>query len=188
MTTATRLMTLDEFLAMPETEPASEFICGEVVQKPMLSPNHGIIATEIGTLLRIYMKGAKNGARVITKARHAERPERRAYLPDVSVVLAEHFPANPETRRRGPLELVPDIAIEILSPDDRPSRVGEKMAFYLWNHTPVGWVIDPDERTVDVHRPGLPSTRQRPGDMITAAPVLPNFTLDVGELFAALDD
>lgn len=61
------------------------------------------------------------------------------------------------------------------------------MAFYLRNNTPLVWIIDPDERTIDAHRPGLPSTHHSAGDVITGAPVMRDFTLDVGELFAALD-
>ena len=47
MTTATKRMTLDEFLALPETEPASEFICGEVIQKAMPTGFHSRIAFEL---------------------------------------------------------------------------------------------------------------------------------------------
>lgn len=186
MTTATRKMTLDEFLAMPETEPASEFICGEVVQKPMPSLDHGRIALRIGARLDEYLSRTNAGWAVV-ESRHSERAESRVYLPDVTVVLKDRIPLDKQTRRRGPLELVPDIAIEILSPDDRPSRFVEKVTFYLRNNTPLVWVIDLDERTLDAYRPGLPSTRHTVGDIISAAPVLPDFTLDVGELFAALD-
>ncbi len=184
MVTATKRMTLDEFLAMPETEPPSEFLCGEVVQKPMPSYFHGRIAAEICRLILNYFADAALGW-VVVDGRHAQRSERRAYLPDVSVVLAEHLP-DQETLARGPVEIVPDIAIEILSPDDLPSRIAEKLAFYMRNNTPLVWVIDPDDRTLDAHRPGAPSTHHTVGDTIDAAPVLPDFRLDVGALFGVL--
>ncbi len=184
MVTATKPMTLDEFLAMPETEPASEFICGEVVQKPMPNPDHGSIAFEIAGLFRDYLRASPVG-RGFIETRHTQRPERRAYLPDVSFVLAEHLPEG-ERLHRGPFELPPDIAVEILSPDDRAARIAEKLTFYMRNNTPLVWVIDPAERTLDAHRPGLPSTHHTPGDIITAEPVLADFRLDVGALFAVL--
>ena len=124
MVTATKPTTLDEFLAMPETEPPSEFICGEVVQKPMPNPDHGSIAFEIAGLLRDYLRTTDVG-RGFIETRHMHQTERRAYLPDVSVVLAENLPDDAHRRHRGPLEKAPDIAIEILSPDDQPSRIAE---------------------------------------------------------------
>jgi len=177
-------MTLDAFLALPETEPASEFICGEVVQKPMPSYFHGRIAARIASLLDRHIESTDAGW-VVVEGQHAQRSERRAYLPDVSFVLTEHLP-DQRTLESGPVEIVPDIAVEILSPDDRAARIAEKLTFYMRNNTPLAWVIDPAERTLDAHRPGLPTTHHTAGDVITAEPVLPDFRLDVGALFAVL--
>jgi len=184
MVSATKPMTLDEFLAMPETEPPSEFICGEVVQKPMPTGSHSLIASELSHLFRSHLAGAKTPG-VFVESRHALRPENRAYLPDVAFVLAEHMPGR-NALDRGALDVQPDIAIEILSPEDRPSRVAEKVTFYMRNNTPLVWVIDPIDETLDAYRPGLASTHHTRGDIITGEPVLPDFRLDVGALFAVL--
>jgi Uma2 family endonuclease len=74
----------------------------------------------------------------------------------------------------------------VLSPDDRPGRVAEKLPFYLRASTPLVWVIDPAEQTVAVQRPGVASTIHRSGDTIDAAPVLSGFSLDIGALFAVI--
>lgn len=185
MVTTTRL-SLDDFLALPETEPPSEFICGEVVQKPMPSPYHGILASELSFLLTAYLKTTREAV-VMTEARHAERSEQRAYLPDIEIVRRDRMPTDVRTLQRGPLEFPADLAIEILSPEDRPGVVAEKLAFYLRAGTGLVWIVDPDERTIVAHRPGQPSTFHRPGDTLDAAPVLSAFTLDVAEFFAALD-
>jgi Uma2 family endonuclease len=179
-------MTLEEFLALPETEPPSEFICGEVTQKPMPSPYHAILVAEISRLLGNHLHETMAGM-VMSDARHAQRAEHRAYLPDVGVILKERLPRDRRTLERGPLELVPDLAIEVLSPDDRPNRVAEKLAFYLRNNTPLVWVIDPIERTLDAHRPAQPSTTHHLGEVIDAAPVLPDFRLDLNQLFSSLN-
>ena len=186
MLTATKRMTLDEFLDLPETEPASEFICGEVVQKSMPSLYHSALQTELAALLRNLLRITRAGW-VVTEARHAQRAESRAYLPDVGVILMANLPKTRREFERGPVERVPDFAIEILSPDDRPGRVAEKLAFYLRNNIPLVWVVDPIERTIDAHRPNLPSTHHKTGDIITADPVLPDFVLDLDKLFATID-
>ena len=185
MVTSTRL-TLDEFLALPETEPPSEYICGEVVQKPMPSPYHAMLAASLAAALHNHVARTREAV-VMVEARHAQRSEQRAYLPDIEVILRSRLPADRPTLLRGPLELPADIAIEVLSPEDRPGAIAEKLAFYLRAGTPLVWIVDPEEETVAVHRPGRPSTLHRAGDILDAAPVLASFTLDVGELFAALD-
>lgn len=179
-------MTLDEFLQLPETEPASEFICGEVVQKAMPGFDHGLLASFLSFLFERYFQGKREGF-VVVEVRHAERDESRAYLPDVSVVSIKNAPTDRRTRSRGPIESPPDIAIEILSPDDRPSRVSEKLTFYMRTGVPLVWIIDPETRELHAHRPGLPSAIHRAGDVIDAQPVLTDFRLSIDELFSVLD-
>ena len=96
MSTKTRL-TVDEFLALPETEPVSELIDGEVVQK--VSPNlrHGVLAVEIGALLRAHLLPTRAG---------------------VVAVEVRHSPAG-RTGRRG-------IAHRLLRKTDRPLRRPEE--------------------------------------------------------------
>lgn len=184
MTTATR-PTLDEFLAMPETEPASEFHCGRVIQKPMPTWNHAVLTSRIIFLIGGYLERVAE-ASIADNARFANRPEDRAYLPDVSVIRLEHRP-GPEQRRRGALEMLPDLAIEVLSPDDRPGRVADKLAFYLRAGMPLVWIIDPDDRTLAEYRPGQPSIVHVAPEVIGAEPVLSALQLDLTQLFAVLD-
>ena len=187
MTTATKIMTLDEFLALPETEPYSEFIRGTVVEKTGIGWNHGLLMAQLAAMLANGTRDTRAGWPMVSPL-HVQRTESRAYLPDIALVLRQHLPTDRRVLSHGPLEHIPDLAIEILSPDDRPTRVAEKVSFYMRNETPLLWVVDPDERTIDVYRPGLPSTRHTTGDFITGEPVLPDFRLDVGALFAVLDE
>lgn len=182
---ATRL-TLAEFLALPETEPASELICGEVVQvgreqgdqvahgEGMEEGGHGLLdRTRLGWIL--------------PELRHAHDPEERSYLPDIGIILRQRGPSR-ANRRRGAIRQAPDLAIEVLSPDDRPGRVAEKVAFYLRAGVPLTWVIDPDELTLDAYRPGHPTEQFVRRGTVSAAPVLPDFSLDLAELFSVLDE
>jgi len=183
---ATRIrLTLDEFLALPETEPPCEFVRGEVVQKPMPSPYHSLLVVRLSRLLDEHVERS-GGAFVMSEPRHADRDEDRAYLPDVSVVRASRMPTGHETLARGPLEFAPDIAVEVLSPDDRPSRVSEKVSFYLRAGTEIVWLIDPEERTLTEHRRGDVARIFDETEQVSAAPVLPSFALDLPRLFSAL--
>jgi Uma2 family endonuclease len=177
--------TLDEFLARPETEPPSEFVCGEVVQKMAPSWYHSRLAARLAQLLGNYLDETGEGF-VSAESRHAHRGEQRAYLPDVEVILAQRLPADREALLRGPIEIPPDFAIEILSPDDSTGRVLDKVDFYLRTGVQLVWLVDPELETVTVYRPGeQPSTERAPA-ALDATPVLRGFTLDLDAFFATL--
>jgi Uma2 family endonuclease len=108
MTAGTRL-TFEEFLALPETEPPSEYICGEVIQKPTPSPDHGRLVIALGAMLFNYLQKSGEGE-AMAEARHAQRDERRVYLPDISVVRRERIGYRRRARalsvRTGPRQAV----------------------------------------------------------------------------------
>jgi len=180
---ATR-MTLDEFLALPETKPYREFVRGEVFEKPMPSNDHSELVFELIGLLRDYLKSHPEG-RGGTELRHADRDEDRVYLPDINVTQ------GPRHGRRGstaPIEQAPGFAIEVLSPDDRASRILDKTDFYMRSGVRLVWLVDPENESITVYRPGeQPVTHHAPAT-IDARPVLSEFELDLGALFAILGD
>ena len=133
---------------MEETKPYSELIDGEVIQKSMPSPDHSALVIELGTEFRLYLRRTHE-ARVDTELRFADISEDRGYLPDVSVTLLSRFPRG---QHRGAVEVRPDIAIEVLSPDDRTSRVMEKVQFYLRAGIPITWVVDPEGEAIVEYR------------------------------------
>jgi Uma2 family endonuclease len=83
---------------------------------------------------------------------------------------------------------MPDLAIEVLSPDDRASRIAERMDFYLRAGTQLVWVIDPELENVTIYRPGMPAEFRRGTGTLDATPVLPGFSLDLDELFRTVRD
>ncbi len=186
MVTATS-MTLSEFLELPETEPPSEFVCGRIIPKPMPTFNHAALTPRLIGLFTIYLLRSAE-AIVFDNLRHADTDESRAYLPDISLIRRERLPRDPEQRRRGPVDIVPDLAIEVSSPDDRPARIADKLAFYLRLGVPLTWIIDPDERTLTAYRPFETQVTYGIGDTIQATPVLSEFQLNLSDLFSVLDD
>jgi Uma2 family endonuclease len=182
--TKTRL-TLEEFLCLPETEPPSEYIDGEVIQK--VAPNwfHSILTSRLIEALGPYLRTSGEGV-VTNELRHADRSERRVYLPDINVTLMANLPASREERRTGPIERRPDFAIEVLSPGDNPGRVLERADFYMRTGVSLLWFVDPDTETVTVYRPGDAPRTERAPAVIDAKPVLAAFQLPLAELFAVL--
>jgi Uma2 family endonuclease len=179
-------MTLDEFLELPETEPPSEFMCGRIVPKPMPTWFHSRLAARLAYFFEAYFIAHAEGFATV-ELRYAQADEQRAYLPDVSVTRFSRGPSSMAERRSRAIEQPPDIAIEITSPDDRPGRIADKLAFYLRVGVPLVWIVEPDERTVSVYRPGKPVEVLGVDDTIGATPVLSEFSVALKDLFSVLD-
>ena len=103
------------------------------------------------------------------------------------MTLTSRLPRGSDAWRRA-FELIPDFAIEVLSPDDRPGRVLDRITFYLHGGVRLIWIVDPDDETVTVYQQDRQPTTHLPPARLDASPVLPGFTLDLGELFGELDD
>jgi len=101
--------------------------------------------------------------------------------PDIAFIQLAHLPADdpPEAFWPGP----PDLAVEVLSPGDRPAEVAEKVAAWLAAGTMGVWVVDPGSRTVTVHRSATDSSRLSQEDPLDGEQLLPGFRRRVGELF-----
>jgi Uma2 family endonuclease len=78
----------------------------------------------------------------------------------------------------------PDLAIEVVSPGDRPREVSENVATWLRYGTRMVVVVDPRRRTVAVHRPDQPVRMLSEADTLTGEDVVPGWSLPVRRLFA----
>ncbi len=181
MTAPTRPITMDEFLALPEEKPYREYFRGEVWEKPMPNELHGECVFQLSLAIGNYLAESGEG-RGASEVRHADRSQDWVYLPDLQVTLS----ANRTSASRGAVDRAPDFAIEVLSPDDRTSRVLAKVGLYLASGTQLLWVIDPELETVTVYRPGESINVHGISDTIDAKPVLRDFTLDLSRFFAAI--
>lgn len=147
---AAKILTLAEFLAQPETKPASEFIDGRILQKPMPQGKHSQLQSSLITTLNLAIKPKKAGCAF---------PELRcvfgdrAIVPDVVVLTWEHIPLDEDGEIANLIPLAPDWVIEILSPDQSHTRVTKNILHCLKRGTTMGWLIDPAEKTVFVYRP-----------------------------------
>ena len=173
--TATTKPTLDEFLSLEETKPYREYVCGEVTQKPMPNWDHSAIQAFLAAILFPFLAQAGSG-RVLTEFRCIFGG--RAYVPDLSYVAKERLTGDRYLRS------APDLAIEVLSPDQDMGRFLEKIQAYLRYGVRLVWVIDPVRATVTVLMPGEDARVLTAGDVLDGGDVLPGFTLAIDEIFA----
>jgi Uma2 family endonuclease len=178
-------LTLEEFLRRPETEPASEYVDGEVCQKTMPSFWHGVIQRLLSVAFSLYMRETNIGdAGPEIRCIFGPPGRKRAYVPDYIFVVA--FPAGVGPGN-GPYRGAPDLAVEILSRDDRPVRVRRKVRFYLAHGVRLVWLIDPERRIVTVFNPQEPSRIMTEGDLLGGGDVLPGFACLVRDILPPVD-
>lgn len=177
--TTRRRLTLDEFLARPETKPASEYACGEVIRKPMPTWSHATIQGFLLLILGAFLSRTRLG-RAVPEFRCIFGPPggERTFVPDISYISQQRLTG--ETYFMG----APDLAIEILSPRQRRARFMDKVQFYLLYGVRLVWVIDPMAREALVLAPGQEPFTLTAADTLDGGSVLPGFSVPVGDIFA----
>jgi Uma2 family endonuclease len=108
---------------------------------------------------------------------------RKVRKPDVSLVLRDRLPA--EQLDAGFLTLPPDLAIEVVSPNDLAYEVEEKVEEYLGAGVRLVWVVYPSTRTIHIHRGDGSTAVARSPDELSGEDLLPGFCCRVGEIFVA---
>ncbi|MGG6296599.1 Uma2 family endonuclease [Leptolyngbya sp. AN02str] len=142
-------LTLAEFLELPETKPASEYIDGHIIQKPMPQGKHSAIQGELVPAINSIVK-PKRIARAFPELRCTFGD--RSIVPDVVVFVWERIPRDENGAIANTFSMAPDWTIEILSPDQSQTKVTKNILHCLKHGTQMGWLIDPEEQTVFVYR------------------------------------
>jgi Uma2 family endonuclease len=184
VTTPLKNLTLERFLALPETKPASEYIDGKVVQKPMPQGKHSLLRMKLFTFINSILMAAKIAIAF---------PELRctfggrSIVPDVVVLKNENIPKDDDGEVSNVVITAPDWTIEILSPDQSMTKVIKNILHCLDNATEVGWLIDPAEKMILVYQP---DKQVQVVDLLEAELIVPEFArsikLTAGDVFGWL--
>ncbi|TAG65689.1 MAG: Uma2 family endonuclease [Oscillatoriales cyanobacterium] len=175
--TPTKTLTLEEFLNLPETEPASEYINGRIIQKPMPQGEHSAIQTELPPAIN----------RAFCELRCTFGG--RSIIPDVSIFLWNRIPRQENGAVANVFSIAPDWTIEILSPDQSQTKVTKNILHCLARGTQMGWLIDPSEQCVFVYLRDRPTAFFDEPDVLLPVPEFAReFNLTVKGLFSWLLD
>jgi Uma2 family endonuclease len=169
-------------LAIPEVKPAFELYRGTLRQK--VSPRYTHARLQ-GALHAILDAWGRERGRVGTEWRfyfieRAGAPS-SSLVPDVAYVSFDRIPKYPREAAEQPT-IAPDIAVEILSPDDRPRDVQEKIALYLAYGTLQVVVVDPQTETLTIYERHRTTRTFAPPE---TAPIVDDLHIDLAALFPA---
>lgn len=144
-------LTLEDFLKLPETKPASEYINGEIIPKPMPKGKH--------SRLQLRLCNSINDVAESQKIAYAFPELRcsfgvRSIVPDIAVFYWARILFDADGEPPNDFLLCPDWTIEILSPEQSSNRVIGNILYCLQHGCRLGWLIDPHDRSILVFRPG----------------------------------
>ena len=183
-----KLLTLSEFLQLPETKPASEYIKGEIIQKPMPQGKHSRIQSRLCTEINKAGESQKL-ALALTEIRctfgvgKASPEETRSVVPDIAVFAWERIPKDENNEITNRFTLHPDWTIEILSPEQSANQVIEKIVFCLHNGSQLGWLVDPKDRSVMVFQGDRLPAIKSGDDILPVLDSLQDWQLSATEMF-----
>ncbi len=175
-------LTPDDLLALEaEHDARYELVNGELKDRDMTSPEHGVIALNFGSELRAFVRNRNLGV-VMTGARFLLRDEPSLLrIPDAAFISRANLPTG--RLRGGHFRGAPDLAVEVVSPTDKAGELAVKIADYLMAGTQQVWIVEPTTRTVTVYRPGGAARVYGADDTLDGGDLLPGLALPVGDLF-----
>ncbi|MFN2597018.1 MAG: Uma2 family endonuclease, partial [Pyrinomonadaceae bacterium] len=151
MSTTTRLMTADELLTLPRGRFRYELIQGELITMSPSGGEHGAVTVNLTVLLGQHIKANKLGVGFGAECGYKlESNPDTVRAPDFSFIVKERIAVRgiPKSYWEG----APDLAVEVLSPDDSPSKVAKKTADWFAGGAKEVWNVNLKRRTVAVHR------------------------------------
>ncbi len=179
-----RLMTAEEFWELPEQPGVRyELVKGVPVEVPGAGALHNLIAALVYRLIHEFAR-TRNLGLVFTDglAYILGRNPDTVRIPDASFVSRERIPESgiPEGFWPG----APDLAVEIVSPNDRAEDVHDKVRDYLAAGARLVWVLWPKSRSLTVYTPDGQARELGPEQELDGGDVLPGFRVPVASLFA----
>jgi Uma2 family endonuclease len=173
-----------EDLLLMEDKGLFELVDGRLVEKS-LGLFENAVAGIIFKLLGIHLDVAKLGGLVVpeTSFQCFPRKPKQIRRPDVAFISAAKLPKDLPT---GHVTIVPDIAVEVVSPNDVPIELEERLLDYQSAGIPLVWVVYPTAWVIRVHTANGPSTALLDGAVLSGEPVLTGFEVKVTDLFTAV--
>lgn len=186
MATVSRLMTAEEFLALPDDGVHRELIRGELREYPMTTrglPHCRTNARFTQHLLNwLETQPEPHGDVMDGEVRVRITPDPPTIVGIDVIYIGPDIAARVD-HEEGTLEGPPTLAVEVLSPSDTQEDIAEKVREYLAAGVPLVLLADPVFRTITLHRPGQPPVLFNDQQDLTLEPHLPGFRAAVASLF-----
>lgn len=175
----------EDFMALPKDGGRYELVNGELVDRGNSGMEHGNIGIFLGGALEFHARSQKLGVTCDSSTAFSMKTGNKR-SPDISFVSKVRLQGIKRLPKRF-FDGAPDLAVEILSPNNTVNEIHEKIVEYFENNARLVWVIHPDEQFVLVYHSPQPDKLLRVGDSLDGENVVPGFILAIANLFTKLD-
>jgi Uma2 family endonuclease len=178
-----RGVTADELFGMSFPDEKTELVRGKVIRMSPTGAEHGFVAMRLGARLMVHVEendlgevAAAETGFIVTRNPDTVR------APDVAFISRERMKGMRRPTKFWPF--APDLAVEVVSPDDTPKKVKDKVQDWFNGGVRLVWVAYPTKRTLHVfHSPQDVRVLQE-SDLLDGEDVVPGFTCAVAGIFA----
>ncbi len=179
-----KLMTMDEFLAMPDSA-GYELIEGVLTERKLM----GALSDHVASLINRHLGNfcAERNAGYVFGSETTYRcfgDPRSGRRPDVSFIRRGRLPG--ERIPEGAIEIPADLAVEVISPNDLAYEVEAKVALYLRHGFGEVWVVYPNTRTLHVHHKGQPILSLDAEQTLSGRDALEGFSASLAAFFPTI--
>jgi Uma2 family endonuclease len=176
-----RTQTLDEFLELPEEKPALEYVAGEVSHKVSPKSRHSLLQARLVSYL---LTAGQEGERALALTELRCTFAGSSVVPDISLVAWDRVPVGNDETVVDDFFAAPDVAIEISSPGQSPASLVRRCLWYVDNGVQVALLIDPDDQSVLMFRPGQQGIALHGEDDVALPEILPDLKLHAAQIFS----
>jgi Uma2 family endonuclease len=169
----TQLLTAEELERVKIPGKVTELVRGRLIVREPPGTYHGAVAARLTYVLSDYVHRRELGIVIQDAGFKIESDPDTVRAPDVAFVARARAAEIPDA---GYAPLAPDLAAEVLSPNDRPGEVLAKVGQWLEAGTQLVWVIDPARRQAQVYRMNGDVTLVGPDGRLGGEDVLPGFS------------
>jgi Uma2 family endonuclease len=145
MATTSKILTYEEWLALPEVEGVEEVVNGEIVKMPPNKVIHADTVENLADLLKALVDRRTVQVRVSTFGLVIRREPLSTRVPDIAVFIRSNV-----VEKDGYIHSAPELVVEVLSPANTRSERAGKLRDYEILGVPEVWVVSPEAQTVEV--------------------------------------
>lgn len=174
------LLTAEELLALNIPDKRTELVRGRLIVREPAGFRHGVVAMELARRLADFVRANALGVVVAAETgfKLFSDPD-TVRAPDVGYIRADRVP---KPLPRGYADIAPDLAVEVLSPDDRAGEVLAKVSDWLRAGCRLVWVVDPERRLARVYRADGSEAHVSADSALDGEDVLPGFSCRLEDL------
>ncbi|HPM82923.1 MAG TPA: Uma2 family endonuclease [Candidatus Anammoximicrobium sp.] len=154
---------------------------GKVIEMPPPGMRHGVVCGNVGWILNGFVR-QRNQGYVCTNDTGVILETDPDTVRGIDVVLYDKSVPYDNLTPKYATSL-PQLAVEVLSPDDRPGRMTRRVTQFLQKGIPLVWIVDAEDRDITVYRSGHEPYVLGEKDEITGEDVLPDLRCRVADFF-----